>query len=66
MGAKPTDPRAMPLEAYIAEVMQLLTANPNAEEICVERVLAQRTATAKGNEHTFFKSFNDIMADRPH
>ena len=66
MGAKPTDPRAMPLEAYIAEVMQLLTANPNAEEFCVERVLPQRTATAKGNESTFFKSFNDIMADRPH
>jgi uncharacterized oxidoreductase len=66
MGSKPTDPRAMPLEDYIAEVMKLLTANPDAEEICVERVLPQRTATAKGNEHSFFKSFNDIMADRPH
>jgi uncharacterized oxidoreductase len=66
MGAKPDDPRAMPLEAFIAEVMQILTANPNTEEICVERVLPLRTATAKGNEHTFFKTFNDIMADRPH
>jgi hypothetical protein len=46
--------------------MQLLTANPNAEEFCVERVLPLRTAAAKGNESTFFKSFNDIMADRPH
>jgi uncharacterized oxidoreductase len=66
MGSTPTDPRAMPLEDFITEVMQLLTANPNAEEICVERVLPLRTAVAKGNEHSFFKTFNDIMADRPH
>jgi uncharacterized oxidoreductase len=66
MGEKPDDPRAMPLEDFIAEVMQMLTANPNAEEICVERVLPLRTAVAKGNESTFFKTFNDIMADRPH
>jgi len=66
MGAKPNDPRAMPLDEFIAEVVQLLSAIPTPEEICVQRVLPLRTATAKGNEYSFFKTFNDIMADRPH
>jgi uncharacterized oxidoreductase len=62
MGATPTDPRAMPLEAFIAETMQLLATG--AEEICVERALPLRRASATGNEAAFFKTFNDAMSLR--
>jgi uncharacterized oxidoreductase len=62
MGAAPTDPRAMPLEAFITETMQLLATG--AEEICVERVLPLRRASATGNEAAFFKTFNDAMSLR--
>jgi uncharacterized oxidoreductase len=60
MGATPTDPRAMPLEDYIAETMQLLATD--AVEICVERVLPLRRAAATGNEAAFFNTFNDAMS----
>jgi len=55
------DPRAMPLKAFIAESMQLLTSNPTPAEILVERVKPLRFA-AKGDYAGFFKSFNDAMA----
>jgi hypothetical protein len=45
--------------------MQLLTANLNAEEICVERVLPLRRAAASGNEAAFFKTFNDALSQPP-
>jgi len=60
MGTTPTDPRAMPLEDFIAETMQLLATG--ADEICVERVLPLRRASATGNETAFFKTFNDAMS----
>ena len=60
MGATPTDPRAMPLKDFIAETMQLLATG--ADEICVERVLPLRRASATGNETAFFKTFNDAMS----
>ena len=40
MGEVPKDPRAMPLDAYIAETMQILATD--AEEICVQNVLRLR------------------------
>ena len=55
------DPHAMPLEAFISEVMQLLEDQPNATEICVERVKAQRLAAENGRYDGFFKQFNDAM-----
>jgi len=55
------DPHAMPLEAFISEVMQLLENQPNATEICVERVKAQRLAAENGGYDGFFKQFNDAM-----
>ncbi len=58
MGEKPTDPRAMPLDAYIAETMQLLATD--ADEILVRNVLPLRNA-AKGDEATFFQRFNDSL-----
>jgi uncharacterized oxidoreductase len=62
MGTTPTDPRAMPLDAFIAETMQLLATG--AEEICVERVLPLRRASATGNEDAFIKTFNDALSQR--
>ncbi len=59
MGEKPTDPRAMPLDAFIAETMQLLATD--AEEITVQNVLFLRNA-AKGDEKALFKQFNDSLS----
>ena len=53
-----SDPRAMPLDEYIAETMKLL--NTGADEILVERVLPLRN-NAGPNEHEFVGKFNDMM-----
>ena len=62
------DPQAMPLEAFIAEVMEILKTKPDAQEICVGRVLPLRNAAEGGQEKYtgFFQHFNDAMkAARP-
>jgi len=64
MGATPSDPRAMPLDAYIAETMQILATD--AEEICVQNVLRLRNAAVSGNDAAFFKTFNDAMSQNRH
>lgn len=56
------DPSAMPLKDFIAEAMSLLRANPDAAEILVERVKAQRFAEAGGHYDAFFKTMNDHVA----
>jgi uncharacterized oxidoreductase len=56
------DPRAMPLGAYIAEVMHLIRTQPEATEICVENVKRLRFAAETGQYETFFQGFNDAMA----
>lgn len=54
-----TDPRAMPLTAYIEEVMQLLAdPNPPGEEILVERVRGERWAERDGDYARRFAIFN--------
>ncbi len=63
MGDVPDDPRAMPLDAFIAETMQILSTD--ADEICVERVGFLRNAAANGKEKETFKQFNDAMS-QPH
>ena len=55
-----SDPRAMPLDEYIAETIDLL--GTDAEEILVERVKALRN-NAGPNEHAFVNQFNDMMTD---
>ena len=57
-----TDPNAMPLKDFIAEVMQILKHSPDATEICVERVKPLRHAEASGNYDAFHKQFNDRAA----
>ena len=57
-----TDPNAMPLKDFIAEVMTILKNTPEATEICVERVKPLRFAEAGGNYDAFHKAFNDRAA----
>jgi uncharacterized oxidoreductase len=52
------DPNAMPLNDFIAEVMQILKTSPEATEICVERVKPLRFAEANANYNAFFNQFN--------
>ena len=58
-----TDPRAMPLADFIAEVMQILATQPSATEILVQRVYPLRFAAEKGQAayDEFFTSLNDRM-----
>jgi uncharacterized oxidoreductase len=66
MGAQQAaDPRAMPLKAFIAESMQLLSASPTPAEILVGPVKPLRFA-AQGDYAGFFKTFNDAMAAAAH
>lgn len=53
------DPRAMPLVDFIRESMDLLETQPDAAEICVERVKPQRRAEASGDYDAFFNAMND-------
>ena len=57
-----SDPRAMPLNAYIAEVMSILKAEPAATEICVENVKRLRFAADKGQYDAVFNGLNEMMA----
>ena len=67
MGQKQAnDPLAMPLEEFIAEVMNILTASPDTVEICVDRVKPLRFAEKNGNYDVFFRQFNDRVAAGTH
>ena len=63
MGAhQANDPNAMPLQAFIDEVMQRIDTAPDATEILVERVKPLRFAESSGGYDAFFKQFNDAAA----
>jgi uncharacterized oxidoreductase len=55
------DPRAMPLKAFLAEVMAILKNHPEATEICVENVKRLRFAAETGHYENVFQGFNDAM-----
>jgi uncharacterized oxidoreductase len=57
-----SDPRAMPLGAYISEVMAILKAQPDAAEICVERVKGLRFAAESGKYDGIFNGLNAAMS----
>ncbi len=59
-----TDPRAMPLDKYIAEVMSILKAQPTPSEICVENVKRLRFAAESGHYDAVFNGLNEAMANR--
>jgi uncharacterized oxidoreductase len=58
MGGSATDPRAMPLSEFIAEVMQILKSQPTEAEICVERVKPLRLAAESGHYNEVFQGLN--------
>ena len=52
------DPRAMPLDRFIAEAMEILNAQPTPPEICVENVKTLRFAAETGNFDAIFARLN--------
>ena len=69
MGAQQAaDPRAMPLDEFIAEVMDILKTQPDATEICVKKVHPLRFAASEGPDkyEQFFQTFNDAMVAAGH
>jgi len=59
---KSGDPRAMPLDAFIAETMALLETATT--EVIVEAAKPMRE-NAGPNEHAFIEQFNQFVADNP-
>lgn len=59
-----SDPSAMPLDAFVNEVMAILKDKPEAHEVLVERVNFLRFAESSGieNYNKQFKALNDHMA----
>ena len=58
-----SDPRAMRLDKFIAESMEILKTQPEATEICVENVKRLRFAAASGHYDAVFKGLNEAMAN---
>jgi uncharacterized oxidoreductase len=59
------DPRAMPLDKFIQEVMEILKTQPAVTEICVENVKRLRFAAESGHYDAIFRGLNDAMQDLP-
>ncbi|SPM29607.1 SDR family oxidoreductase [Mycobacterium terramassiliense] len=62
-GFDSSDPRAMPLDEYIAETINLLQAEPDADEIVVERVKPLRFAEREGRYDEVFPVFNEAITE---
>jgi uncharacterized oxidoreductase len=58
-----SDPRAMPLDKFIAEVMEILKTKPEVTEICVENVKRLRLAAESGHYDEVFNGLNEALAD---
>lgn len=58
------DSRAMPLDQFIREVMEILKTQPTPPEICVENVKRLRFAAETGNFDAIFNGLNAARADR--
>lgn len=54
------DERAMPLDAFMAEVMDILTNRPDAKEVIVERCKPLRFAAENGNFDQVFGMVNSL------
>lgn len=57
-----SDPKAMPLDQFIAEVMQIWKTQPGVTEICVENVKGLRFAAESGHYDRVFGGLNAAMA----
>jgi uncharacterized oxidoreductase len=58
------DPRAMPLDKFIAEVMEILKREPTPAEILVENVNGLRLAERQNRFDATFRGLNDAMSSR--
>lgn len=56
------DPRAMPLEEFLEEVMAILAAGKGVKEVLVERVKGLRFAAEGGRYEAVFSGMNEGMA----
>lgn len=56
-------PRAMPLEKFITEVMEILKTEPKTAEICVENVKRLRFAAESGHYESVFQGLNGARGD---
>jgi len=57
------DPRAMPLDKFIAQVMEIVKTEPTPPEILVEDVKRLRFASENGKFDALFNGLNKAMAD---
>jgi uncharacterized oxidoreductase len=57
------DPRAMPLDQFITEAVDILKHQPTPPEICVENVKRLRYAAESGNFDKIFTGLNGAMAN---
>lgn len=62
-GFDASDPRAMPLDEYIAETISLLETQPDADEIIVERVKPLRFAERDGRYDEVYRAFNEAISE---
>lgn len=62
-GFDASDPRAMPLDEYIAETISLLETQPEADEIIVERVKPLRFAERDGRYDEVYRAFNEAITE---
>jgi uncharacterized oxidoreductase len=55
------DPRAMPLDEFIDEVMSILKTEADVKEVCVKKVYPLRFSAEHGQQkyEEFFEQFND-------
>ena len=60
------DSRAMPLEDFIAQTMEILNQQPTPAEICVKNVHGLRFAEASGKFDAVFNGLNDAMSGIGH
>jgi uncharacterized oxidoreductase len=60
------DPRAMPLNKFIAEAMDILKNQPAAVEICVENVKPLRFAAESGHYDAVLRGLNEAWANASH
>jgi uncharacterized oxidoreductase len=58
------DPRAMPLNKFIAEVIEILKSKPTPAEICVQNVGNLRLAAEQNRYDATFDGLNNAMAAR--
>jgi len=57
-----SNPRAMPLEKFISEVMEIIKTQPAVTEICVDNVKRLRFAAESGHYNDIFQGMNAALA----